>query len=60
MEIALIVGAGLLVIALLQVGTVESALGSLALFMTAGTRVMPSMLRLNGSRIDPAVPGPQR
>ena len=51
MEIALIVGASLLVIALLQVGTVESALGSLALFLTAATRVMPSMLRLNGSRI---------
>jgi ABC-type multidrug transport system fused ATPase/permease subunit len=51
MEIALVVGAGLLVIALLQLGTVESALGSLALFLTAATRVMPSMLRLNGSRI---------
>ena len=51
MEIALIVGAGLLVIALLQLGTVESALGSLVLFLTAATRVMPSLLRLNGSRI---------
>jgi ABC-type multidrug transport system fused ATPase/permease subunit len=51
MEIALVVGGGLLVIVLLQVGTVESALGSLALFLTAATRVMPSMLRLNGSRI---------
>jgi ATP-binding cassette, subfamily B, bacterial PglK len=51
MEIALVVGAGLLVIALLQLGTVESALGSLALFLTAATRVMPSLLRLNGSRI---------
>jgi ATP-binding cassette, subfamily B, bacterial PglK len=51
MEIALVVGAGLLVIALLQLGTAESALGSLALFLTAATRVMPSMLRLNGSRI---------
>ncbi len=51
MEIALIVGAGLLVVALLQVGTVESALGSLVLFLTAATRIMPSMLRLNGSRI---------
>jgi ABC-type multidrug transport system fused ATPase/permease subunit len=52
MEIALVVGAGLLVIALLQLGTAESALGSLALFLTAATRVMPSMLRLNGSRIN--------
>lgn len=51
MEIALVVGAGLLVLALLQLGTVESALGSLALFLTAATRVMPSLLRLNGSRI---------
>jgi ATP-binding cassette subfamily C protein len=51
MEIALVVGAVLLVIALLQLGTVQSALGSLALFLTAATRVMPSLLRLNGSRI---------
>ena len=51
MEIALIVGASLLVIALLQLGSVESALGSLVLFLTAATRVMPSLLRLNGSRI---------
>jgi ABC-type multidrug transport system fused ATPase/permease subunit len=52
MEIALIVGACLLAFATLVVGTVESALGSLALFLTAATRVMPSMLRLNGSRIN--------
>ena len=51
MEIALVIGAVLLVAGLLQVGTMESALGSLALFLTAATRVMPSMLRLNGSRI---------
>jgi ABC-type multidrug transport system fused ATPase/permease subunit len=59
MEIALVVGAGLLVIALLQLGTVESALGSLALFLTAGTRVMPSLLRLNGSRITLRSLGPR-
>ena len=51
MEVALVVGAVLLVATLLQLRTVESALGSLALFLTAATRVMPSMLRLNGSRI---------
>jgi ATP-binding cassette, subfamily B, bacterial PglK len=52
MEVALVVGAVLLVTILLQIGTVESALGSLALFLTAATRVMPSMLRLNASRIN--------
>ena len=37
----------------------ESALGSLALFLTAATRVMPSMLRLNGSRINLRSLGPR-
>ena len=59
MEVALVVGAVLLVTALLQLGTVESALGSLALFLTAATRVMPSMLRLNGSRITLRSLGPR-
>ena len=51
MEVALVVGAVLLVATLIQLRSVKSALGSLALFLTAATRVMPSMLRLNGSRI---------
>ena len=51
MEMALVLGAVLFVSALAMSGTVESALGSLALFLTASTRVMPSLLRLNGSRI---------
>ena len=59
MEVALVVGAVLLVAGLLQLGTVESALGSLALFLTAATRVMPSMLRLNGSRITLRSLGPR-
>ena len=59
MEVALVVGAVLLVTTLLQLGTVESALGSLALFLTAATRVMPSMLRLNGSRITLRSLGPR-
>ena len=59
MEVALVIGAVLLVTALLQLGTVESALGSLLLFLTAATRVMPSMLRLNGSRINLRSLGPQ-
>jgi ATP-binding cassette, subfamily B, bacterial PglK len=59
MEVALIVGAVLLVTTLVQLGTVESALGSLALFLTAATRVMPSMLRLNGSRITLRSLGPR-
>jgi ABC-type multidrug transport system fused ATPase/permease subunit len=59
MEVALVVGAALLVTAMLQLGTVESALGSLALFLTAATRVMPSMLRLNGSRITLRSLGPR-
>ncbi len=56
MEVALVVGAVLLVATLLQLRTVESALGSLALFLTAATRVMPSMLRLNGVPDHVAVP----
>jgi ABC-type multidrug transport system fused ATPase/permease subunit len=59
MEIALVVGGSLLVLALLQLGTAESAIGSLALFLTAATRVMPSMLRLNGSRITLRSLGPR-
>jgi len=59
MEVALVVGAVLLVTTLAQLGTVESALGSLALFLTAATRVMPSMLRLNGSRINLRSLGPR-
>lgn len=51
MEVALVVGAALLVAGLLMTGSVEDALGSLALFLAAATRVMPSILRLNGSRI---------
>ena len=59
MEVALVVGAVLLVATLLQLRTVESALGSLALFLTAATRVMPSMLRLNGARITLRSLGPR-
>ncbi len=59
MEIALVVGAVLLVATLLQLGTVESALGSLALFLVAASRVMPSMVRLNGSRINLRSLGPR-
>ena len=59
MEVALVVGAVLLVATLLQLGTVESALGSLALFLTAASRVMPSMVRLNGSRVNLRSLGPR-
>lgn len=51
MEVALVVGSALLVAGLLLTGSLESALGSLALFIAAASRVMPSILRLNGSRI---------
>lgn len=51
MEVALVVGAGLLVGVLLTSQSAEAAAGSLALFLTAATRVMPSLLRLNGARI---------
>jgi ATP-binding cassette, subfamily B, bacterial PglK len=59
MEVALVVGGVLLVAALLRLGTVESALGSLVLFLTAASRVMPSMLRLNGARINLRSLGPR-
>lgn len=51
MEVALVVGSALLGAGLLLTGSLESALGSLALFIAAASRVMPSILRLNGSRI---------
>ena len=59
MEVALVVGAVLLVTTLLQLGTVESAVGSLALFLAAASRVMPSMIRLNSSRVTLRSLGPR-
>lgn len=59
MEVALVVGAVLLVTTLLQLGTVESAFGSLALFLAAASRVMPSMVRLNSSRVNLRSLGPR-
>jgi len=59
MEVALVVGAVLLVTTLLQLGTVESAFGSLALFLAAASRVMPSMVRLNSARVNLRSLGPR-
>lgn len=59
MEVALVLGGALLISALLVSTTVESALATLALFLAAGTRVMPSMLRLQGARITLRVMAPR-
>lgn len=50
-EIALVVGAALLVGVLFATNSPEAAVGSLALFLTASSRVMPSLLRLSGARL---------
>ena len=51
MEIGMVVGAALLLGILAATQDTEKAVGSLALFLTAATRVMPSLLRLNGARL---------
>lgn len=52
MEIALVMGAVLLVVVLVVTGgTLADAVGSLALFLAAVARVMPSLLRLNSGVI---------
>lgn len=51
MEVAMVLGAGVLVAVLLLTQTPQAAAGSLALFLTAASRVMPSLLRLNGARV---------
>lgn len=52
MEVALVLGAAVLVIALLLSGSsLTDAVGGLALFLAAVARVMPSLLRLNAGII---------
>lgn len=51
MEVALVVGIALLMVVMLSTQPLQSAIGSLVLFMTAATRVTPSLLRLNGARL---------
>lgn len=51
LDIAMVLGAGLLVGLLLSTQTIEQAVGTLALFLTAASRVMPSLLRLHGARL---------
>ena len=51
MEIGMVVGAVLLLVLLAATQDTAQAVGSLALFLTAATRVMPSLLRLNGARL---------
>ena len=51
LDIAMVLGAGLLVALLLSTQTIEQAVGTLALFLTAASRIMPSLLRLNGARL---------
>ena len=51
MEVAMVLGAGLLIVVLISTGTPEAAAGTLALFLAAGSRVLPSLLRLNGARL---------
>ena len=48
-EAALVVGAGLLAIALLTTEDSSQAVGTLVLFLAAGTRVMPSILRIQSA-----------
>lgn len=50
-EIALVVGGFLLAIALFATESSVSAVGTLALFLAASTRVMPSLLRLQGAAL---------
>lgn len=48
-EIALVLGAGLLAASQLLTRDVESALGVIAVFLLAGSRIVPSMLRLQAA-----------
>lgn len=49
MEAALVFGTAMLTVVELLTSGVESAVGTLALFLAAGTRVLPSILRLQGA-----------
>ncbi len=48
-EVALVVGAGLLAASQLLTRDMEAALGVIAVFLAAGSRVVPSMMRLQGA-----------
>lgn len=50
-EAAVIVGAALLLGILLIATDSQTALGTMAIFLAAGTRVMPSVMRLNSARL---------
>lgn len=50
-DIALVMGATIVVGGLLLTTDAETALGTLAVFLAAGTRILPSLLRLNGARL---------
>ncbi len=50
-EVALVVGAGILTAVLFATKTSVEAVGTLALFLAASTRVMPSLLRLQSASI---------
>jgi len=51
LEIAMLCGIGLLVATLSWIRGFDAALGAMALFLAAGLRVAPSLLRLNGARL---------
>lgn len=51
MEIAMVLGAAILVVSLVLLRDSENAVGSLVLFLAASSRVMPSLLRLNSARL---------
>ena len=52
MEIALVLGAAGLTAALLLTKNTDAAVGSLALFLAAGSRVMPALMRANAARLN--------
>lgn len=50
-EVALVIGGSALAVALFSTQDAVSAMGTLALFLAAATRVMPSILRLQGASL---------
>lgn len=52
MEAALVVGAVLLVSVITLTSDTQTAVTTLAVFLAAATRIMPSLLRLNAGRLD--------
>lgn len=51
LDIALVVGSCLLVSILMSTQSIDQAVGTLAVFLAAASRVLPSLLRLNGARL---------